>query len=32
MENKVYQMCTGCVMDTTDPELTFTIMEFVNIV
>jgi hypothetical protein len=23
MENKNYQICTRCVMDTTDPEINF---------
>ena len=23
MENKNYQICTRCVMDTTDPEISF---------
>ena len=23
MKNKAYQMCTRCVMDTTDPEIIF---------
>ena len=22
-ENKVYQICTNCVMDTSDPDITF---------
>lgn len=32
MENKEYQICTNCIMDTTDLHITFDEMENVTIV